>query len=185
MSSGSEPSVPSVASLKPSPSVSTTAESSSPLPVVGFVSPVSIAPSRFASSEPSVAPRSSAADAIGVDNGLAQELIDWLRFELRRGREVRPEAVLCALGALAGYAAQQAIRETMVKTGKLTIDQAFAVIETRSGEVFFFGELLNAVIVAQDDMRNGAHNGAGHASIWKIVSEGGRDAGAIGSISSS
>ncbi len=92
--------------------------------------------------------------------------------------------MLCALGALAGYAAQQAIRETLVKTGKLTLDQAFAVIETRSGEVFFFGELLNAVIVAKDSAGNSNGNGAanggpGHASIWKIVSDGGRDAGAI------
>jgi hypothetical protein len=114
---------------------------------------------------------------------LTHDLIDWLQGELRRGRDVQQEAVLCALGALAGYAAQQAIREALVKTGKLTLDQAFAVIETRSGEVFFFGELLNAVIVAKDGGRNGGGNGAnggpGHASIWKIVSEGGFEAGAI------
>jgi len=153
------------------------------------IAPLSVANDRAApaddgielsfAAEPSVAPRSSAADAIGVDNGLAQELIDWLRFELRRGREVRPEAVLCALGALAGYAAQQAIRETMVKTGKLTLDQAFAVIETRSGEVFFFGELLNAVIVASNGGSGPTLDLPGQASIWKIVSEGGFDAGAI------
>ena len=118
---------------------------------------------------------------------LTHDLIDWLQGELRRGRDVQQEAVLCALGALAGYAAQQAIREALVKTGKLTLDQAFAVIETRSGEVFFFGELLNAVIVAKDGARtsssngggNGANGGPGHASIWKIVSEGGFEAGAI------
>ena len=113
---------------------------------------------------------------------LTSELVDWLQLELRRGRDVQQEAVLCALGALAGYAAQQAIRETLVKTGKLTLDQAFAVIETRSGEVFFFGELLNAVIVGKDGARNfssGNGTAGGHASIWKIVSDGGRDAGAI------
>ncbi len=116
---------------------------------------------------------------------LTSELVDWLQLELRRGRDVQQEAVLCALGALAGYAAQQAIRETLVKTGKLTLDQAFAVIETRSGEVFFFGELLNAVIVGKDSARNfsngngTANGGPGHASIWKIVSDGGRDAGVI------
>jgi hypothetical protein len=112
-------------------------------------------------------------------DALTRELVDWLQFELRRGRDIQQEAVLCALGALAGYAAQQAIREALVKTGKLTLDQAFAVIETRSGEVFFFGELLGAVIVANDGARNYNGNGGGHASIWKIVSEGGRDAGAI------
>jgi hypothetical protein len=122
-------------------------------------------------------PVESGAAASHERDALTGELVDWLQGELRRGRDVQQEAVLCALGALAGYAAQQAIRETLVKTGKLTLDQAFAVIETRAGEVFFFGELLGAVIVARDGAHNG--NGAGHASIWKIVSEGGREAGAI------
>jgi hypothetical protein len=126
--------------------------------------------------ELSFASPEQAAPAASSDAGneLAHELIGWLQGELRRGRDLQQESVLCALGALAGYAAQQAIREALVKTGKLTLDQAFAVIETRSGEVFFFGELLGAVIVAKD-----GNAGGGHASIWKIVSEGGRDAGAI------
>jgi hypothetical protein len=129
----------------------------------------------------SVETRPDESNTVASDAGgeLTREFIDWLQGELRRGREVQQEAVLCTLGALAGYAAQQAIREALVKTGKLSLDQAFAVIETRSGEVFFFGELLNAVIVAKDGGRNNGGNGAGHASIWKIVSEGGFDAGAI------
>ena len=159
------------------------------------VAPRAVANDRAARADDSIelsfaAERSAEAPATESDTAasdssseLSRELIDWLQNELRRGRETQQEAVLCALGALAGYAAQQAIREALVKTGRLTLDQAFAVIETRSGEVFFFGELLNAVIVAQDGARNGAHTGngasTGHASIWKIVSEGGRDAGAI------
>ena len=106
--------------------------------------------------EQSVETRAAETSVAGSDESdpLASELVDWLQLELRRGRDIQQEAVLCALGALAGYAAQQAIRETLVKTGKLTLDQAFAVIETRSGEVFFFGELLNAVIVGKDSARN-------------------------------
>jgi hypothetical protein len=134
----------------------------------------------FAAEQSAEAPP-AASDTAASDSSseLSRELIDWLQNELRRGRETQQEAVLCALGALAGYAAQQAIREALVKTGKLTLDQAFAVIETRSGEVFFFGELLNAVIVAKDGGRHNGGNGAGHASIWKIVSESGFEAGAI------
>jgi hypothetical protein len=117
----------------------------------------------------------SAEHAVAVArDDLAGELLDWLQNELRRGREAQPEAVLCALGALAGYAAQQAIREALVKPGKLTLDQAFVVIETRSGEVFFFGDLLNEIIVDKHGLR-----GDGHASIWKVVSEAGYEAGAI------
>jgi hypothetical protein len=115
--------------------------------------------------------------AVAIDD-LSGGLLDWLSGELRRGKQLQPESVLCALGALAGYAAQQAIREAVVKPGKLTLDQAFVVIETRSGEVFFFGDLLNAVIVSKDGGKNGARE-TGHASIWKIVSEAGYEAGAI------
>jgi hypothetical protein len=117
--------------------------------------------------------------AVPVARGdLSKDLLDWLQGELRRGRDIQHEAVLCALGALAGYAAQQAIREALVKTGKLAIDQAFVVIETRSGDVFFFGDLLNAVIVSKDGGRNGMRESA-HPSIWKIVAEGGYEAGAL------
>ncbi|WP_119302433.1 hypothetical protein [Dongia deserti] len=109
-----------------------------------------------------------------VADDLSNELLEWLKEELRRGRSIQHEAVLCSLGALAGYAAQQAIRETLVKPGKMTLDQAFVVIETRSGEVFFFGDLLNEIIVDKHGLR-----GEGHSSIWKVVSEGGHAAGAI------
>ena len=133
--------------------------------------------------EVSVETRAPESDALtrvsDASDPLAGELIDWLQSELRRGRDIQQEAVLCALGALAGYAAQQAIREALVKTGELTLDQAFAVIETRSGEVFFFGERLNAVIVAMNGNSNGNGAAGGHASIWQIVSDGGREAGAV------
>jgi hypothetical protein len=148
--------------------------------------PLSVANDRAARADDSIElpfasePGRAPSDA---NDELARDLVDWLQGELRRGRDVQQEAVLCALGALAGYAAQQAIREALVKTGQLSLDQAFAVIEARSGEVFFFGELLNAIIVAKDGARNSSANGAnvgpGHATIWTIVSEGGFDAGAI------
>jgi hypothetical protein len=118
--------------------------------------------------------RAHAVPVAGDD--LANTLLAWLAGELRRGKQVQQESVLCALGALAGYAAQQAIRETVVKTGRLTLDQAFVVIETRSGEVFFFGDLLNAVIVSKD---GAANTESRHASIWKVVSSAGYEAGAI------
>jgi len=112
-----------------------------------------------------------------VIDDVSRGLLTWLMDELRSGKDVQPETVLCALGALAGYAAQQAIREAVVKPGKLTVDQAFVVIETRSGDVFYFGDLLNAVIVSKDGGQVGARD-QGHASIWKIVSDGGYEAGA-------
>jgi len=114
---------------------------------------------------------------VAIDD-VSHGLLAWLQDELRSGRKIQHESVLCALGALAGYAAQQAIREVVVKPGKLTLDQAFVVIETRSGEVFFFGDLLNAIIVSKDGGQSGTRD-RGHASIWKIVSDAGYEAGAI------
>ncbi len=101
---------------------------------------------------------------------IANQLVAWLTDELRSRRQVSHEAVLCALGALAGYAAQQAIHEDVVKPGKLSLDEAFVLIETRAGGTFFFGDLLNAIIVAKDPSQ---------LSIWKIVSDAGYEAGAI------
>lgn len=121
-----------------------------------------------------VVPRPASSRAPDESEAFARDFVEWLQLELRRGRDVQNEAVLCALGALAGYAAQQAIREAVVKPGKLTLDEAFAVIETRSGEVFFFGELLNSVLVGGDGARSSSQ-----PSVWKIVSEGGFAAGAI------
>ena len=116
--------------------------------------------------------------ATAASDDLESAIVAWLSHDLRRGKQVQYEAVLCALGALAGYAAQQAIREALVKPGKLSLDQAFVVIETRSGEVYFFGDLLNAVIVSEEDAKRGGR-ASGHASIWKIVSDAGYEAGAI------
>jgi len=137
--------------------------------------------------QPSFGPQAASGDegmahaVPAASQELSRMLIAWLQTELRNGRQVQPEAVLCALGALAGYAAQQAIREAVVKTGKLSLDQAFVVIETRSGEVYFFGDLLNAIIAAKDDADNvkSQAKDSGHASIWKIVSAAGYEAGAL------
>ena len=146
------------------------------------------APTLVANDHHDRTPPSSGPQAAPDDDGMAhavpaasqdlsRSLIAWLQAELRNGRQAQHEAVLCALGALAGYAAQQAIREALVKTGKLSLDQAFVVIETRSGEVYFFGDLLNAIIVAKDGAD--AAKNSGHASIWKIVSTAGYEAGAL------
>lgn len=114
---------------------------------------------------------------LSVTDERADDLVNWLSDELRVGRRVELESVLCGLGALAGYAAQQAIRETMVKSGRLTLDQAFVVIETRSGEWFFFGDLLNAVLGAQEGGAPGSRNSSQY-TIWRIVSDAGHQAGA-------
>jgi hypothetical protein len=90
-------------------------------------------------------------------------IADWLMRELTDERGIHCETLLTAIGALAGYAAQQALWEGMVKPGKLAIQQAFKVVETPSGETYFFGEPLDIMLASMEPK---------HLSIWKIVAGG-------------
>jgi hypothetical protein len=90
-------------------------------------------------------------------------IADWLMRELKDERGVHCETILTAVGALAGYAAQQALWEGMVKPGKLAITEAFTVVETNSGATYFFGEALDTLLASMEPK---------HLSIWKIVAGG-------------
>ncbi len=85
---------------------------------------------------------------------------DWLMREIKDERGVHCETILTAIGALAGYAAQQALWEGMVKPGKLAITEAFTIVETSSGATYFFGETLDTLLASMEPK---------HLSIWKIV----------------
>src|SRR5262245_25045022 len=90
-------------------------------------------------------------------------IADWLMRELKDERGIHCETMLTVVGALAGYAAQQALWEGMVKPGKLAIQEAFKVVETSSGETYFFGESLDTILASMEPK---------HLSIWKIVAGG-------------
>ena len=87
-------------------------------------------------------------------------IADWLMRELKDQRGIHCETILTVIGALAGYSAQQALWEGMVKPGKLAITQAFKVVETNGGATFFFGEALDTLLASVEPK---------HLSIWKIV----------------
>ena len=90
-------------------------------------------------------------------------IADWLMRELKDQRGIHCETLLTVIGALAGYAAQQALWEGMVKPGKLAIAQAFKVMETPSGATYFFGDTLDALLISMEPK---------HVSVWKIVAGG-------------
>ena len=90
-------------------------------------------------------------------------IADWLMRELKDQRGIHCETLLTAIGALAGYAAQQALWEGMVKPGKLAIAQAFKVVETPSGATYFFGDTLDSLLTSMEPK---------HVSVWKIVAGG-------------
>ena len=90
-------------------------------------------------------------------------IADWLMRELKDQRGVHCETMLTVVGALAGFAAQQALWEGMVKPGKLAISQAFQVVDTLSGATYFFGDPLDTILVSMEPKQ---------LSIWKIVAGG-------------
>ena len=102
------------------------------------------------------------------DNAIAQ-IHGWLMTALRDERGLHCETVLTVVGALGGYAAQQAIWEGMVKPGLITKEKAFMVVGTESGEEFYFGDAINMAL---------ASTGPNIASFWSLVAGGAQSVGA-------
>jgi hypothetical protein len=81
----------------------------------------------------------------------------------------RFEASLNAAGALAGFAAQQAIWEGIVRPGRMTIEQAFVRVGTTDGGTYYFGDFLNMILASTEE---------GQLSIWRLVAGAAVGAGA-------
>ena len=99
---------------------------------------------------------------------VATQIEQWLVKELRHV-DARRETILTAVGALAGFAAQHGIWEAVVKPGKMALQQAFVIVETRSGETYFFGDFLNNILATQKPE---------YLSVWKIVGSAAKAMGA-------
>jgi hypothetical protein len=99
---------------------------------------------------------------------VATQIEQWLAKELRHA-ERRNETILTAVGALAGFAAQHGIWEAVVKPGKMALQQAFVIVETRSGETYFFGDFLNNILATPKPE---------YLSVWKIVAAAAKAMGA-------
>jgi hypothetical protein len=102
------------------------------------------------------------------DNAIAQ-IHGWVMTALRDERGIHCETALTVVGALGGYAAQQAIWEGMVKPGLLTKEKAFMVVRTTSGEEFYFGDSINMALL---------HTGPNIASFFSLVAGGAQSVGA-------
>jgi hypothetical protein len=102
-------------------------------------------------------------------NKVSSELIEMLYAELKDSSGVHVETALTALAALAGFSGQMAIRETVIKTGKMPEDKAFVVVKTKNGEAYYFGDLLNEILFA---------NKPGSFSIYSMVAAAAQHSGA-------
>lgn len=125
------------------------------------------APAADAQSQITTQPQTTTTSVKG-DNAIAQ-IHGWVMTALRDERGIHCETALTVVGALGGYAAQQAIWEGMVKPGLLTKEKAFMVVGTASGEEFYFGESINLAL---------ASTGQNIASFWSLVGGGAQSAGA-------
>lgn len=86
-------------------------------------------------------------------------------------RGVHVETLMTMVGALAGFAAQHAIWETVVKTGRLPEHGghnanagAFVVAGTKSGDKYYFGDLLNSYLIPQNHPL-----GPGQLTLWGFL----------------
>ncbi len=96
-------------------------------------------------------------DAEKVANGL----VDLIFGEITESNQgIHIETALTALGALAGFSAQMAIREFFIKAGKISEEQAFQIAKTNDGQTFYVDDWLNEPLVATQK---------GAVSIWGFV----------------
>ncbi len=102
-------------------------------------------------------------------NKVSDDLVVMLFAELRDSSGVHVETALATLGALAGFAGQMAIREAFVKTGTMPENKAFAVVKTKNGETYYFGDLLNEILF---------ENKPGNFSIYSLVAGAAQQSGA-------
>jgi hypothetical protein len=105
-------------------------------------------------------------------NKVSSELMEMVFAELKDSSGVHVETALATLGALAGFSAQMAIREALIKTGKIAEDKAFVVARTKSGETYYFGDLLSEILFSNKPgivSISGMVGGAAHQSGAKAL----------------
>jgi len=96
-------------------------------------------------------------------------LARFIANECASGGKVHAETALSSIGAIAGFSAQQAIREGPIREGKLVANQAFLRTETKDGGVYYLGGLLTTILSSTQE---------GHLSIWRLVAGAALDEGA-------
>jgi hypothetical protein len=102
---------------------------------------------------------------IGAKVG-AQEIRERLINAMKTEKGVHIESLLCALGALAGYACQANLRVQAEAKG-IPENAIFRVVTTNDGKKYFFGEPLNSVLVRSQ------------YSVWSLAAAAAKDAGCL------
>ena len=98
-----------------------------------------------------------------INNTVYKKCADELFARLMPGLKnpdgsLHPQSFLCALGSLAGYACKQDVIDEYVKGKGLAASDVFDIIPSRSGEKFYFSELVDEKLAGDDH------------SLWTYVS---------------
>ena len=98
-----------------------------------------------------------------MNNSIYKKSADELFARLMLGLKspdgsLHPQSFLCALGSLAGYACQQDVINEYVRGKGLAPESVFDIIPSKSGEKFFFSELVDNKLAGDDH------------SVWTYVS---------------
>jgi hypothetical protein len=107
----------------------------------------------------------SESDPLVGAKAAAEEIFQRLLAAMKTDRGVHVESLLCALGALAGYACQANLRAQAVAKG-LPETAAFMTVKGADGKNYFFGDPLNEALVQSQ------------YSVWTLAAGAAQNAGA-------
>lgn len=71
--------------------------------------------------------------------------------QIKQSGQIHAETLLTEIGALAGFAAQIAIRKSVIEAGKLDPDTVLIEVATKNGEIYYFSDLLNWMLFENMD----------------------------------
>lgn len=83
---------------------------------------------------------------IGAKIG-AKEMINNIINRMKDSRGIHIESLICVLGSLAGYSCQASLRKEFIEGKGLKENQVFTIVETRNGNIYYFGDLINKPLV--------------------------------------
>jgi hypothetical protein len=110
-----------------------------------------------------IAARSKSDPLIGAKIG-SKEITQRLVAAMKTERGVHIESLLCAVGSLAGYSCQAAMRAQVVAHA-LPGSGVLTSVEAKDGTTYFFGDYLNKPLVESQ------------YSVWSIAGGGAQQAG--------
>jgi hypothetical protein len=76
-------------------------------------------------------------------------LVKFFPKSLAQNGRLQIETLFCVIGALTGYAAQYAVRQEHVASGKAKETEVLTIAEAPNGERYFFGDRVNAMLVPE------------------------------------